>query len=64
MICAQLFGRMCTNELPRWTSVDERIGRGCTGRSPVGCGSVAKHRAQVVIERGVLVTEVNIMWTS
>ena len=42
--------------------MDEWIDRGCTGRSPVGCGSVAKYRARAVIERGVLVTEVNFMW--
>ena len=25
LICAELFGRMCTVELPRWTSVDEML---------------------------------------
>ena len=39
-----------------------RIGRGCTARLRIGCGSVTTYCARAVIERGGLATKVNFMW--
>ena len=68
MICAQLFGRMCTNELPRWTSVDELLGTILNNSAPPELaagrlrmrdhsqmhGSVTTYRARAVIKCGIL----------